>query len=56
MLMAFASYRVFLRKVPRESIPVRDRQIAPLFAIAVAGLSIVSLAGFWLAYVLTGRG
>jgi membrane-associated phospholipid phosphatase len=56
VLLALAAYRAFLRPFPRERVPDLDRRIAPTLGLGVAGLSIASLLGFWLAYLLMGRG
>jgi membrane-associated phospholipid phosphatase len=52
VLLALAAYRVFLWTFPRERVPAVDRRIAPTLGVGVAGVSVVSLLGFWLAYML----
>lgn len=52
-VMAFAVYGVFLHRHPRDSIPHVDRRLAPVFGLGVIGVSVVGLAGFWVAYLLS---
>lgn len=51
-VLAFAAYQVFLHGFPRESVPELDRRIAPTLGVGIAGLSLASLLGFWLAHML----
>jgi membrane-associated phospholipid phosphatase len=54
-LMAVAVYGVFLRQYPRDNIPDVDRRLAPVFGLGVAAMAGLGLAGFWVAYMLSGR-
>jgi membrane-associated phospholipid phosphatase len=54
MVLAAAAYALFLRRHPRDAIPERERQLAPVLAAcgaAVYGLVVLVL---WLAYELGG--
>jgi membrane-associated phospholipid phosphatase len=50
--LAGLSYVVFLRGFPRDSVPERERRLAPAFALATAGIVTMALACFWVAYRL----
>jgi hypothetical protein len=49
-LMGCLAYIVFLRGHPREAVPERDRCLAPLRALGVAGFFAVVLALLWVLY------
>lgn len=50
VLLAAAAYALFLRGLPRDVVPARDRRLAPVFALITAGIVGVVLGGFWAAY------
>lgn len=54
VLLACVAYVVFLRNIPRESVPERDRRLAPVFALGAIGIVGLGLACFWVAYRLKG--
>jgi membrane-associated phospholipid phosphatase len=53
-LAASAAYVLFLRRYPREALAESDRRLAPLRALGVVGIWGTMVAGFWVAYWLTG--
>ncbi len=55
ILLACVAYVVFLRGAPRGAIPEMDRRLAPVFAVGVIGLVAIVVAGFWVAYRLSGN-
>lgn len=55
VLLAVVAYVVFLRNYPREQIPALDRRIAPAVALCLVGFVILSLGGYWIAYVWMGE-
>ena len=55
ILLACAAYAVFLRSYPRNEIPDLDRRLAPVFALCIIGVVVLALAGFWVAYQLSGE-
>lgn len=52
MIMALVAYSIFLRPHRRDQIPESDRRLAPAFGVGVAGIAVVGVAGFWIAYLL----
>jgi membrane-associated phospholipid phosphatase len=50
--LAGVAYVLFLREFPRDRIPERERRLAPAFAAATAGIVVVGLMCFWVAYRL----
>lgn len=50
VVMAYASYAVFLRGVPRRILSEEDQRLAPMRALAVPGIYAVAVACFCLAY------
>jgi len=52
--LAFVAYWVILRTYRRETIPARDRHIAPALALGSLALSAIAIAGYWLAYAVAG--
>lgn len=56
ILLACASYAVFMRSYPRTEIPDLDRRLAPVFALCIIGIVVLALAGFWVAYEFERRG
>ena len=55
IVMAFTVYGVFLHRHPRDDIPNGDRRLAPVFGLGLMAVSGLALAGFWVAFMLTGR-
>ncbi len=55
ILLACAAYALFLRTYPRHAVPDLDRRLTPLFALCLIGLVAAALAGFWVAYQLSGE-
>jgi membrane-associated phospholipid phosphatase len=54
ILLACAAYVVFLRSYPRKEIPDLDRRLAPVLALCIIGIVVLALAGFWVAYQVSG--
>ena len=52
VILACLAYAIFLRGIPRESIPEPDRRLAPVLAIGVMGIAGMTLAGFWIVYAV----
>lgn len=52
MVLAYVAYRVFLRSHPRETIPERERRLAPAFALVATGMYGLIVAGLWVIYAL----
>jgi membrane-associated phospholipid phosphatase len=52
--LAYAAYLVFLRSLPRETVPDNDRDLAQTFSFAVLGLIGLTLAGAGVAYKIWG--
>ena len=55
ILLACVAYVAFLRDARREAVPELDRRLAPVFAAGVIGLVAIVIAGFWVAYRLSGN-
>jgi hypothetical protein len=53
-LLACIAYAVFLRSYRAEVIPARDRHIAPALAVGMLAISTIVVAGWWVAYSLSG--
>lgn len=54
-LIAGLAHRVFLHGFPREAVPARERDLAPVLALIAVGLYGVMVAGFWIGYRLVAR-
>ena len=52
IVLAGAGYGLFLRGYPRESIPERERRLAPRLAIAAFAIYALVIAAFWLVYTV----
>ena len=55
IVLALIAYGVFLRRFPREQVPPLDHRLAPVFARGTMALSALSLTGFYVFYLVTGR-
>ena len=51
-LAAWVAYLLFLRGYPREAVPDADQRLAPIRALAAAGIFAIMVAGFWVAYLM----
>ena len=51
-LAAWVAYLLFLRGYPRESVPDADQRLAPMRALAAAGIFGIIVTGFWVAYLM----
>jgi membrane-associated phospholipid phosphatase len=54
ILLASVAYAIFLRGYPRDAVPELDRRLAPVFAMCMIAIALIALAGFWIAYNVTG--
>ncbi|MDP9192536.1 MAG: phosphatase PAP2 family protein [Acidobacteriota bacterium] len=55
VLLAGIAYGIFLRGYPRDQVSELDRAVAPSLALLIAGLVILGLAGYWVAYLWIGE-
>src|SRR5258706_10124045 len=55
VFLAWMAYIVFLRSVPRESVPEIDHRLAPFFAFGALGIVGLGLSCFWVAYLFEVR-
>ena len=55
VFLAWAAYLVFLRDSRGEEIPEFDRRLAPVFALGLIAIIGLAVAGFWVAYKLSGE-
>jgi len=55
ILLAWGAYAIFLRSYPRDDIPDLERRLAPVLALCIIGIVVLALAGFWVAYRLSGE-
>lgn len=55
VILAFIAYAIFLRHYPRDRIPELDHHVAPALALWIAGLVILGIAGYWVAYLWIGE-
>jgi len=51
-LAAWVAYLLFLRRYPREAVPDADQRLAPMRALAAAGIFGIIVIGFWVAYLM----
>lgn len=55
ILLACGAYALFLRNYPRQQVPELDRRLAPVLALSIVAILAIVLAGFWIAYNVTGN-
>ena len=55
IFLACVAYIVFLRSYPREAVPELDRRLAPVLALGFIGIHGLMVAGFWVAYRMSGK-
>ena len=54
MFLASLAYVIFLRSCPRQDVPVLDRRLAPVFAVATMAVVGLVVLGFWIVFQLQG--
>ena len=54
IFLACVAYAVFLRGSRGEEIPELDRRLAPVFALGILAIIGLAVAGFWVAYKISG--
>lgn len=54
LALAMIANLVFLRSYVRENVPEGERRIAPALALCVGAVAGIGVAGFWLAYRVSG--
>ena len=52
LLLAWVAYVVFLRRCPRVALPEADRRGAPVLVLGLIGIHGITVAGFWVAYMI----
>jgi membrane-associated phospholipid phosphatase len=55
VFLAVVAYVIFLESYPTEHVPMIDRRVAPALAVCITGVVILSLLGYWLAYLWSGE-
>ena len=53
IVLAFVAYAACLRNYPREKIPALDTRLAPVVALSTMAVIAASVAGSWMAYLLS---
>jgi membrane-associated phospholipid phosphatase len=54
ILLACVAHVLFLGRSSRGAVPESERRVAPIFALATCGLAVAVVAGFWVAYLVSG--
>lgn len=52
MLLAGVAHFAILRSYPRDAVPERERRLAPVLALAAAGMYVLAVAAFWCMYTI----
>jgi membrane-associated phospholipid phosphatase len=52
IILASAAYLVCLHNYPRAAVPQLDERVVPVVLLGIAGIHLLLVAGFWVAYLL----
>jgi membrane-associated phospholipid phosphatase len=52
MLLAGVAHFAILRSYPRDAVPERERRLAPVLALAAAGMYALAVVGLWCLYTV----